>query len=519
MIGAGGITNESMADVLAKFSDMAEAAALKADGVAVEQRGMLPFIEADLGSPLWGKQREIVDSVQNHPRTAVRSCHAAGKSHTGARLALAYVEQNPHSIVVTTAPTSRQVRNVLWRSMRAVYAPNKDKMRGRMLTERYEISADWYALGFKGSDNNSDAVQGFHAENMLVIVDEAAGVAESVMEGLEAILTGTGARLLLIGNPTSMSGSFRRAFHEDRELYNTITISAYDTPNFTKFGITREDMVNDTWRDKVTGSYPYPALIDPGWVERQYLRHGPDSAFCVSRIDAEFPSDDDSVLFSLSDIEAAMASEEAPDPRHDKYVGIDVARQGSDETAICLRQGPAETYFDSWQGFDLMESIGKVRSILQDHGYEDAEIRIDATGMGEGFADRMQELGYNVVPVRVGSASSDKAAWRNFRHEAWWQLKELYRERLIWPAPGHEFDPAMIAQLTDIRMRYESNYTKPVIEDKDMTKKRTGRSPDRAEAQLLAYCTLPKAPRKRKRRKPTKAITVYGKTRGWHRYV
>lgn len=511
--------DKSIQDVLSSFRGMAEHAALKAEGIIVEKTDMLSFIQDELGSDLWGKQEEIVRSVEANPRTAVRSCHAAGKSHTGARLALAFVERNPHSIVVTTAPTSRQVRNVLWRNMRAVHGPNKDKMKGRMLTERYEISADWYAIGFKGSDSNSDAVQGFHAENMLVVVDEAAGVAESVMEGLEAILTGTGARLLLIGNPTSMSGTFRRAFHEDRNLYNTITISAYDTPNFTQFGVTKEDMLNNTWRNKVTGEFPYPALIDPAWVELQMNRHGPESAFCASRIDAEFPSDDDSVLFSLSDIEAAMASEEAPDPLHDKYVGIDVARSGSDETAICLRQGPAETYFESWQGFDLMESVGRVRGILQERGYENAEIRVDAIGLGAGLVDRLKELGYNTVEVNVSAASSDKASWRNFRHEAWWQLKELYRERLIWPAPGHEFDPVLIAQLTDIRMRYESNYTKPVIEDKDTTKKRTGRSPDRAEAQLLAYCTLPKAPRKKKRRKPTKAVTVYGKTRGWHRYL
>lgn len=512
-------TRIALEGVISSFAEMAETAALRAEGVIVESATMLEFIENDLDSPLWGKQQEIVRSIEANPRTAVRSCHAAGKSHTGARAALSFVEQNPHSIVVTTAPTSRQVRNVLWRSMRAAYTPHKAKMKGRMLTERYEISADWYAIGFKGSDNNSDAVQGFHAENMLVIVDEAAGIAESVMEGLEAILTGTGARLLLIGNPTSMSGTFRRAFHEDRHLYNTITISAYDTPNFTTFGITKEDMLNNTWREKVTGDMPYPALIDPGWVERQYMRHGVDSAFCTSRIDAEFPTDDDDVLFSLADIEAAMASEDKPEPTDKKYVGIDVARGGGDETTICLRQGPAETYFDAWQGNDLMESVGKIRQILNERGYEGAEIRVDATGMGEGVADRLKELGYDVVRIIAGGASSDKSSWRNFRNEAWWQLKELYRERMIWPAEGHEFDPQMIAQLTDIRMKYGSTYTKPEIESKDDTKKRTGRSPDRAEAQWLAYCTPPKPTRKKKYRKPSKAISVYGKTRGWQRYL
>lgn len=517
MIEHGGITGNAMSDVLASFASMAETAALRAEGAVFQSETMLDFIEVDLETPLWSLQEEVVKSVQNNPRTAVRSCHAAGKSFMAAHLALAYVEQNPHSIVVTTAPTSRQVRNVLWRNMRAAYAPHKKKMKGRMLTERYEISADWYALGFKGSDNNSDAVQGFHAENILVIVDEAAGVAESVMEGLEAILTGTGARLLLIGNPTSMSGTFRRAFHEDSHLYKTVTISAYDTPNFTTYGITKEDMLNNTWQEKVTGNMPYPALIDPGWVERQYMRHGPDSAFCMSRVDAEFPTDDDDVLISLSDIEAAMASEDRPDIGAGKYVGIDVARSGSDETAICLRQGSAETYFDAWQGNDIMESVGRVRHILNERGYESAEIRVDVVGLGVGLHDRLKELGYNVVEVNVSVSSSDKAQWPIFRHEAWWQLKELYRERMIWPAEGHEFDPQMISQLTDIRMRYNSTHTKPIIEGKDETKKRTGRSPDRAEAQLLAFCTPPPSQRKKKHRKPSKAITVYGKTRGWHR--
>lgn len=520
MIERDGITEDAVAKIMESFAGMAEVAMMAAEGIETHTASLLDFVEEDMDSPLWEKQREIIKSIEEHPRTAVRSCHAAGKSHTAARVALAFVETHPNSIVVTTAPTSRQVRGVIWRNMRAAYAKARSKMRGRMLTDRYEIDADWYAMGFKGSDNNSDAVQGFHAEHMLVIVDEAAGVAESVLESIEAILTGTGARLLMIGNPTSMSGTFRRAFHEDKHLYNQITISAYDTPNFTKYGITREDMMLGDWRSKVTGPMPYPALIDPGWVDRQIQRHGAESSFVQSRIDATFPTDADDVLIALTDIEIAMENSEAPDPLHTKYAGIDVARQGGDETSIVLRQGPAETYFAAWQGFDLMESIGRVTSILSDRGYEDAEIRVDATGMGEGFADRLREMGYNVVPIRASQASSDKTAWRNFRNEAWWQLKELYREQLIWPAPGHEFDPMMISQLVDVRTKYGSVYTKPEIESKDDYKKRTnGRSPDRAEAQLLAYCTPPPPERKKKRRKPSRAITPAGKAQGWSRIL
>lgn len=514
VIGSAAIGGASK--VLA-FGGSKAAAALARIGnaEASEPQDMLSFIDNDLGGGLWGKQREIAESVATHSRTAVRSAHAIGKSHAAARIALAYIETHPRSIVITTAPTSRQVRNVLWRYMRSAGASARAPLRGRMLTDRYEIAPDWYALGFKGSDNNADAVQGFHAEDILVIVDEAAGVAESVMEGLEAILTGTGARLLLIGNPTSMSGTFRRAFHEDRHLYNQITISAYDTPNFTQFGITRDDLLSGEWRKKVEGKrMPFPALVDATWVERQINVHGADSAFVQSRVDAEFPTDADNVLIALSAIENAMAQDGEVDSAHQKYVGIDVARSGSDETAIVMRQGPAETYFEAWQGFDLMESVGKIRHLLDREGYEGAEIRVDVIGLGAGLADRLHELGYNVVPVNVAAASSDRTQWQNFRHEAWWQLGSLYREQMIWPAEGREFDPEMIAQLSDVRTKWSSTYTKPVIEAKDDVKKRSGRSPDRAEAQLLAYCTLP--PIKAERRPPGNSYQIQSKAKtGW----
>jgi phage terminase large subunit len=36
----------------------------------------------------WSKQREILESVRDHERTAVRSCHGAGKTAVASRVAL-----------------------------------------------------------------------------------------------------------------------------------------------------------------------------------------------------------------------------------------------------------------------------------------------------------------------------------------------------------------------------------------------------------------------------------------------
>lgn len=454
---------------------------------------MNDFISDVLGTRLWGKQQEIVESVAVNARTTVRSCHASGKSYSAARVVIAFLHRYPSSIVITTAPTARQVRNILWRNIRSAAAGSLKSLMGRALTDRYEIDADWYALGFKGADENSDAMQGFHAENLLVVVDEAAGVAESVLQATEAILTGSGARLLMIGNPTSMSGTFRRSFHRDSHLYNTITISAYDTPNFTHFGITRDDMITGAWEEKLGDhDLPYPGLVDPRWVARQIDLHGIDSAYAKSRVDAEFPSDDESVLIALSQIDAAEEEQAQPNPESPIIAGIDVARTGGDESTICVRQGDVVLYEGAWKLPDIMEGVGRARLILEDFGGKEVEVRVDVIGLGAGFADRLRELGYNAIDVNVGSASSDKEQWQNLRHELWWQLRERFREGRLYAAEGVAFSDLTKAQLSDIRYTYKSNYTKPVIEPKDETKKRTGMSPDRAEAMMLAFAVLPR---------------------------
>ncbi len=55
--------------------------------------------------------------------------------------------------------------------------------------------------------------------------------ATTIYEAIEAVMTAADPLLLLIGNPTTVTGAFRRAFYEERQLYHNITISALDSPN------------------------------------------------------------------------------------------------------------------------------------------------------------------------------------------------------------------------------------------------------------------------------------------------
>lgn len=441
-------------------------ATLSADevaGIERARRDPAAFMRHFLGADLWEKQVEIAESVRDHRRTSVRSCHGIGKSFLSARLVLWFLHAFPSSVVVTTAPTGNQVRNILWREVGAAYASRKLPLLGRCLTQTYDIASDWYALGFKAEDTATDSFQGFHAEHALVIIDEAAGVADTVFHALNAVLTSESARLLLIGNPTSVDGTFYDSFHSARGIYHTITVEAADTPNMR------------------AGRTVRPYLITQQWIDDAIAEHGEDSPYVQSRVYARFPSVGENTLIPLAWIEP-VPHREMPDGG-EWQAGVDVARFGGDENAICVRHGSRIVRQDHWNGMDLMESVGKVRSILADYPPMDS-VKVDVIGLGAGVADRLREQGYPVVDINVGAGSSDSEQWQNLRCELWWQLRERFREGAI----AGSLDDVTMGQLSSIRYKYDSRHTKPVIESKEDAKRlRKVKSPDRAEAVMLAF--------------------------------
>ena len=434
------------------------------------RRYPVAFIRDWLGADLWAKQIEIAEAVRDHRRVAVKSCHASGKSFLSARLVIWFLHAYPNSVVITTAPTANQVANILWREIGAAYRNTRRPLLGRCLTTRYEIAPSWYALGFKSEDTAPDRFQGFHAEHALVVIDEAAGVAEAVYEALDAILTSESARMLLIGNPTAPNGVFYDAFHSARSLYHLITITAQDTPNVQ------------------TGKVVRPYLVTQQWVDDAIAKHGEDSPYVRSRVYAEFPPVGDNTLIPLAWIEAATQRQiEAVDAPLE--AGLDVARMGSDETALCIRRGPRVIAEHAWSGMDTMATVGRVRSILADYPGL-AALKVDVIGIGAGVADRLREEGYPVVDVNVSSRASDSEQFGNLRCELWWNLRERFQAGEI----AGPLDDTTMGQLSSIRYTYDSRHTRPVIESKEQAKKRGQRSPDRAEALLLAFAVLPEAP-------------------------
>src|SRR5216683_1641679 len=83
------------------------------------------FATQILGANLWDREVEILRSIQHHRRTAIKACHGVGKTFTLAHAALWWLARYDDGIVLTTAPTRRQVETQLWSELHRVAKRSK----------------------------------------------------------------------------------------------------------------------------------------------------------------------------------------------------------------------------------------------------------------------------------------------------------------------------------------------------------------------------------------------------------
>lgn len=447
------------------------------------------FITEKMGAAMWAKQREIAEAVRDYDEVAVRSCHAAGKSYIAARILLAFIGASPWSVGWTTAPTSRQVYNILWREIRSAHKASKTPLGGEMLKTRWEINEDWFAYGF--ATDTGEQFQGIHAKSakVLGVVDEASGVEDPIFEAAESTLTSQFAKLLMLGNCNKKTGYFANAFK--RPGVKTIKISAYDTPNFIANGIRNAKDLKIFAEEKgiENAIVASPYLITPKFAWKIYQKYGPESNNYRIRIEAEFPLTDDNTLIDLDLIEKAMAREVTPDPTEIFVISCDPARYGSDRTAILERQGFKVWTKTTVTKFATTEVSGKLLVMRRAAkiAYPLASrhvIKIDTIGLGAGVYDEVMEVAKaegwarDVIAVNAAESAVETEEYANLRTEMWFLLRD-------WLQEGDIPDDEDFREAADVRYTYTSK-GKQQLEAKDDIKKRIGKSPDVMDALAIS---------------------------------
>jgi hypothetical protein len=146
------------------------------------------WTEEKTGGFVWSIPRKIMRSVVQYRRTAVPSAHEVGKSWLAARVAAWWIDSHPpgSAFVVTTAPTSKQVKVVLWKEIRRAFVAAK--LGGKLNQTEWWLNEEMVAMGRKPSDYDPTAFQGIHAKYCLVILDEGCGIPENIYLAANSLL-------------------------------------------------------------------------------------------------------------------------------------------------------------------------------------------------------------------------------------------------------------------------------------------------------------------------------------------
>lgn len=447
----------------------------------------LLFTEHYLCRKLWAKQKEIVRSVYANRLTAVKGCHASGKTHAAAGLPLHWTSRHKQGKVFTTAPTMRQVKTFMAEVALARRQSRVPHFWPEPSTIGFKIDEERIAFGASSSAGVN--IQGLHGQDVLIIADEAPGIMPDIWDAIEGIRAGGRVHMLELGNPVIPSGHFFDSFTRSRAIYNPISISAFDTPNLQledgSRPLTLEELM--TLPDERLDFAPLPFLITRRWVAERYKAWGPTHPKFKSRVLAEFPSQSPYSVFALEWIEAAKRDPTPTELRMAErlrtiQVGIDVAGAGDDETALCARVGGIILRQEAWPDADPRGAVCRVLNELKSHPlYRLGPVCVDITGIGYNFALHLADQGFEVFGFQAGSKPIDPAQFVNKKAEGYFAAREYFKQGGISGLTDEECE----AQLTTIQYR-ETSKGLTEIESKEDMRKRGVPSPDRAEALIMS---------------------------------
>lgn len=417
-------------------------------------------------------------------RVAIKSAHGVGKTCYLAWAGWYFLMTRPDARIPCTAPTQPQLVDILW--------PEFAKWHQKMPIEfqnMWDISAThirnkespktWFATA--RTSNKPDNMQGFHQDNILVLVDEASGVPENIFEVIEGILSNAEqhnqeAILVMTGNPTQTGGEFYNAFTRNRELYERFTISGDSVAPKDKYGgrIYLSNRVTNAYRNTMAAKY------------------GRTSAVYDVRVRGIFPTEADDVVIPLAWAEAASRVKLPP---FDKIADpitlvMDVARFGGDETTLgVFRRGHCLS-LKAWPKTSTNECV----DILYEAYYERADkipvmrVIVDEPGVGGGVVDTARRADIPIVPYNGGrtmktdvDSEADCRMFFNRRSRDWWHVRRLL-ERRACHLPA---DEELVNQLASVKYDYQNEKIK--VETKKEMRDRLGdkASPDRADTIVM----------------------------------
>ena len=407
-------------------------------------------------------QSEASDLLQVNDRVAIRSGHGVGKTTWLARRILWWGSTRYPWKVGCTAPSSGQMFDALWSEMAKWLSKMPPALRDRFewKAERLEwVSAPAisYAVAKTARRETPEALAGLHSENMLFIIDEAPGVDDVIFETARGAMSTLGAKTIMTGNPTRLSGYFYDAFHKNRAHWGVMKVACTDS-------------TRTNWKE----------------IEQWKEEYGEDSNFFRVRALGEFPDAEDGVIIPLYLVEAAAIRDVAQVPSEEIW-GLDVSGAGADQCALAKRRGNIMTEpIKVWRSDDTMVSVGKVMQEYQAAKLKPVQVCVDSNGIGAGVAHRLAEQGVPVQCINVSESHSSNDRYLRLRDEMWERSREwFYKRDCRIPDDSH-----FIGEITRVKWGLTSNGKMKAMSKYDMKlapPRGLGKSPDRSEAFCFTF--------------------------------
>lgn len=409
-------------------------------------------------------QEDVLRRLDKGDNLAVKAGHGTGKTTVLSWIIIHYMCTRPNCKIPCTAPSKHQLFDVLWPELSKWHNAMKKSKYGKIFAENLKWSKEkftnilqpeeWFAVARTATKENPDALQGFHADFILKIVDETSGVDDDIIEVLEGAYGTQETKAVWMGNPTRNEGAFYRAFTKDKSFFETLTMSCLKS-----------------------------TLTPKRYIERMKAKYGEDSNMYRVRVMGEFPLVDGDTYIPLSLCVDARYRDIPLQIQYKKVFGVDVARYGDDESVIAIRRGDEFLPYHVYRNKSTMELVSIIAQLAKEHKPE--AIFIDVIGIGAGVYDRLKELGYPVIAVNVSEVPyGDPNKYKRLRDELWGEMRawlELRRGRL-WDNE----DMDLCGQLSSPRYKITSD-GKLQMESKDDLKKRGVKSPDIADAHIMCF--------------------------------
>ena len=413
-------------------------------------------------------QTKALNGLKNAQRLAVRSGHGVGKTAWLSWAILWWLCTRTPAKAIVLSASERQLKTITWPEVSLWTQRLPEPLNGAVKVEGQLIYLEGlkpqnFATQVVARRDSPEALQGFHSLHQLIIGDEASGIPDQTFITGEGSMSTKGAKVILCGNPTRVTGYFNDCFDRDKNRWFTMTVSSKTAK-----------------------------MVDPNWLRDMDTKYGNVPNIYRPRVLGLPPLGDDEALITRDAVNQAMAREVALSEFEIPVWGLDVARWGRNKTVLTKRRGNhlLEPQI-KWGQTAAPETVGRV--LLEWRTCQEKTphllpraVKVDVIGLGGPIADYLERAGLPVDGVDVSDQKLifDPDLSLNFyckRDLLMWRVREwVYKSSTKLPN-----DDQLAESLVSPRFDFEKGCIK--IETKKQMRSRGVASPDEFDSLALTF--------------------------------